>query len=371
MSKVSIVKCVDYNRERVSRAFFRAVDLLGGIGAFVKKGDIVLIKPNLLSARTPEEAVCTHPEIVRAAIRLVKEAEGRPLVGDSPGTFFTIKDVNSVYEKTEIKGVAEEEGAELVRFDKSRHINGYPIAQIALDASCIISLPKLKTHALTVMTGAIKNMFGLIPSHFKVECHRKKPKPKDFVKVLLDIFKIKKPHLSIMDGVLAMEGDGPGSGKPRKAGLILASSDAVSLDAVVSEIVRLPPYKNIIVNEARRRNAGEADIDNIEVLGEAIENARIEGFKLPRTAQRINILPDLLTNMAARIIDFRPVIDEKVCTKCGVCKNSCPVDAITIDEEISHIDNKICVRCFCCHEVCPDKAIYIKRNFITNLLWRE
>jgi uncharacterized protein (DUF362 family)/Pyruvate/2-oxoacid:ferredoxin oxidoreductase delta subunit len=371
MSKVSIVKCKDYNSKKVIDSVFRAVGLLGGIETFAKQGDNVLIKPNLLSARVPEEAVTTHPELVRAAIRLVKGVGATPLVGDSPGTFFTIKDVNHVYEKTGIKRIAEEEGVELVRFDKSRIINDYPIAEVALNVSSIISLPKLKTHALTVMTGAIKNTFGLVPGHFKVECHRNKPKPKNFVKVILDVFQITKPRLSIMDGVLAMEGDGPGAGNPKEVGLILASPDAVSLDAVISKLVGLPSFKDLIINEARQRGAGEADINNIEILGEAIEDIKIKDFKLPMTAHGINLLPDFLTDIFTQAVIFKPIIDERLCKKCGVCKRSCPVDAITINEATSHIDNKICIRCFCCHEACPYKAIFIKRNFFANLLWRE
>jgi len=371
MSKVSIVKCKDYDSKKVIDSVFRAVSLLGGIETFLKQGDVVLIKPNLLSARLPEEAVTTHPEVVRAAIRLVKEIKATPLVGDSPGTFFTVKDVDYVYEKTGIKRIAEEEGVELVRFDKSRIINGYPIAEVALNVSLVISLPKLKTHALTVMTGAIKNTFGLVPGHFKVECHRNKPKPRDFAKVILDVFQITKPHLSIMDGVLAMEGRGPGAGNPREVGLILASPDAVSLDLVVSKLVGLPLYKDIVINEANERGIGEANIDNIEILGEALENVKIKDFKLPETAHRIDLLPNFLTNIFTWAVVFKPVIDERLCKRCEICKDSCPVDAITVDEVTSHIDSKICIRCFCCHEVCPYKAIFIKRNFLAELLWRE
>ena len=371
MSRVSIVKCADYNSGKIIDAVSRAVNLLGGIEIFVKRDEIVLIKPNLLSARSPEEAVTTHPEIVRAAIRLVKKAGARVLVGDSPGTFFTTRDIDFVYEKTGIKRITEEEEVELVRFDKSRIINGMPFAEVALNASSIISLPKLKTHTLTVMTGGIKNTFGVIPGLFKVECHRNKPRPKDFAKVLLDIFEIAKPHLSIIDGVVAMEGDGPAAGNIRKAGLILASPDAVSLDVVVSELVGLPSYKDIVINEAKRRDVGEANMHNIEILGEAIEDVKIKDFKLPKTAHRVNLLPDFLVNIFTRAVGFKPVIDEKLCKKCEVCKNSCPAGAITIDKEISHIDDKICVRCFCCQEICPHKAVFIKRNFFANLLWRD
>ena len=371
MSKVSIVKCEDYKSEEVIAAVFHSVELLGGIESFVKRNDNVLIKPNLLSAREPDEAVCTHPEIVRAAIRLVKKAGAQPQVGDSPGSFFTTRDVDFVYEKTGIKRIVEEEGAELVRFDKSRIINGYPIAEVALNASFIISLPKLKTHVLTVMTGAVKNTFGLIPGLFKVECHRNKPKPKNFVRVLLDIFDIIKPGLSIMDGVLAMEGDGPAAGKVRSLGLILASSDAVSLDRVVSELVGLPSYKDIIVNEARQRGAGEADINKIEIKGETIENAKVGNFRLPKTAHRINLLPDFLTDIFTWVVDFRPIINEELCKKCGICRDSCPVNAITINKETSRIYDNLCIKCFCCHEVCPYKSISIKKNFLTDLLWKK
>ena len=221
------------------------------------------------------------------------------------------------------------------------------------------------------MTGAIKNTFSMVTGLFKVECHRNKPKPKDFVGTLVDVFEIVKPRLSIMDGIVAMEGDGPASGNPKDAGLVLASPDAVSLDAVVSKLVGLPPHKDIMVREARRRKVGEADIKNIELLGEALGDAEIKDFRLPKTAGAINMMPDFLAGMFTRAIDFRPVIDEKMCTKCSICVRGCPVDAITINEDVSRIDDSICVRCFCCHEVCPHRAIYIKRNFFANILWRD
>lgn len=370
MSKVSIVRCENYDKDKVEAALFKSVDLLGGIENFIKKGNTVLIKPNLLSARLPEEAVCTHPELVRAAIRLVKRAEARPIIGDSPGTFFGPEEINGVYEKTGMKRIAEEEGVELVKFDKSRIINGYPIAECALNASFILSLPKLKTHAFTVMTGAVKNTFGLIPGLFKVQCHKNKPKPKSFVKIIVDVYEITRPGLSIMDGIVAMEGEGPSAGNPKCLGLLLASADGVSMDAVMSRIVGVPPYKDLIVNEARRRDIGEADIGKIEILGLDIEAVKADKFKLPQTTSAISALPDFLMDMVSRVLNFKPFIDKGLCKKCGICKDSCPVEAISIDETKSHIDDKICIRCFCCYEVCPYKAIFIKKNLLTKLLWK-
>ncbi len=371
MPQVSIVKCDDYSKARVEDALFRSVELLGGIGRYVRPGDRVLIKPNLISAREPDEAVCTHPEIVRAAVRLVKKAGGRVLVGDSPGSFLATEDIDRVYEKSGIKAVAEEEGAELVRFDRPRMINGYAIAETALQASAVISLPKLKTHVLTVMTGAVKNTFGMVTGHHKVECHRKKPKSKDFAKIILDIFELTRPALSITDGVVGMEGDGPTGGSPRRLGLILASRDAVSLDTVVSAVVGLPDHKDIIINEARRRGAGEADLNKIEVLGEEIEAVKVKGFRFPVTARFAMFIPDFVADILMRVVEFRPFIDEKKCRRCGVCRNSCPVGAITISAEEARIDSESCIRCFCCHEVCPHKAIFLDRNLFARLLWRE
>ncbi len=370
MSKVSIVKCKNYDRDKVEEAVFRSVDLLGGIENFIKKGDTVLIKPNLLSARLPEEAVCTHPEIVRAAIRLVKKAGARPIIGDSPGTFFGVEAVDEVYEKTGMKKIAEEEDVELVRFDKLRRLNGYPIAECALNASFILSLPKLKTHALTVMTGAVKNTFGMVPGLFKVQCHRRRPSPKNFVKTIVDVYEITKPDLSIMDSIVAMEGEGPAAGNPVNLGLILAGADGVSVDAVASHIVGVPSYKDIIVNEAARRGIGEADMSKIEILGEEIGSVKAKRFRLPQTTNAVNALPDFMMNILSAVLNFKPFIYEKLCKKCGICKQSCPGEAITIDTSRSVIDGKICIRCFCCYEVCPYKAIYIKKNLLTRLLWR-
>ena len=128
--------------------------------------------------------------------------------------------------------------------------------------------------------------------------------------------------------------------------------------------------KDIIVNEAKRRGIGEADINKIEILGEELDAVRVKKFRLPQTSNTISILPDFLMNMLSGVFSLRPFIDENLCKKCGVCKDSCSAEAITINESESIIDNKLCIRCFCCYEVCPYKAIYIKKNFITKLFWR-
>ncbi|MBN1871021.1 MAG: DUF362 domain-containing protein [Candidatus Omnitrophica bacterium] len=375
MSKVSIVKCTDYNTANVEEAVMRSVDLLGGIGQFIMPGDKVLLKPNLLSARKPDDAVCTHPELVRAVIRVVKKVSNNIMIGDSPGSFFMIKDINHVLEKTGLRRIADEEGVEIIKFDKSGIINGYPIADAVMKADKVITIPKLKTHALTAMTGAIKNSFGMVPGLFKLDCHRNHPDPKHFVATIVDVFEVRRPDIAIMDAIVGMEGNGPAAGNPKRIGYVIAGRDSVSVDSVASEIIGIPAHKNIIINEAVSRKAGEGVLHHIEIVGEKLADAKLKRFKLPvttlMTSHSINMLPDFLYKMFSRLIAFRPVIDEAICKKCNICKNACPVDAITITEERSLINAKRCIRCFCCHEACPYKSIYIRKNFITNILWRK
>ena len=369
-SKVSIRRCQSYERNRVKRSVREAVDLIGGISNFVKKGQKVLIKPNLLSAKFPDDIVHTHPEVVRAVVALVKEVGGIPVIADSPGAFFTVKSVDMIYSNSGMKEVAEQEGIELVRLDKVTHIQGYPIASFAKECDVIISVPKLKTHNLAIITGAIKNMYGLMPGLYKVQCHKHAPHLQEFSKTLVDIFSIVKPDLSIMDGIIGMEGNGPGSaGLAKNIGLVLASEDAVSLDSIFSEIIGLNPSRNLVIKEAQLRNLGNSRLENIEILGEQLEAVKLSDFKLA-DASLVYSIPSFLSRPFVSLLNFKPFIEEKTCKKCSICVKSCPVNAIIINEKISKIDPKICVKCFCCHEVCPYSAISIKKSILAKLLWR-
>lgn len=368
-SKVSIIRCNDYDPAGVKRSIKEALDLIGGINTFVKKGQKVLIKPNLLSARLPEEAVDTHPEFVRAVASLVKAAGAIPAIGDSPGSFFTIKSIDEVYEKSGVKKVADEEGIELLRFDKALHIDGYHIASAVKEYDLIINLPKLKTHTLAILTGAIKNTYGLVPGLSKVQHHKDAPHMKDFSRVIVDIFSITRPGLTIMDGIVGMDKNGPAAGRIRNIGLILASADAVSVDAVFADIAGLDYSNNLVLKEATERGLGKGRLEDIDVVGVGLGPARIKDFKLPQTALAYKF-PAAIAKYIARLIDFRPVIDGARCKKCNICKTACPNDAITINKNISKIDEIKCIRCFCCHEVCPHDCIYIKKNFLTSLMWR-
>ena len=365
MAKVSLIKCPSYDRDKVSESVKRAVDLLGGIEAFVKPGTKVLVKPNLLSARLPEEAVDTHPEVVRAVVRLVKSAGAAALVGDSPGGYGA--NIEEIFDKSGMRKMAEEEGLELVKFTKSKFVDGIPFTRYLFDCDSVISIPKFKTHGITVLTAAIKNMYGTVTGLYKAECHSKAPREEDFAKIIAKVYSTARPHLTILDGITAMEGDGPSAGKPRDLGFIMAGADAVAIDACLARIIGLEPFDILATKEASDMGLGEADPGKIEMAGDDINDLIVKDFKLPQTA--FKLIPKGLTNAVAGLIKFKPSIDINICTRCNLCKVTCPVNAIEIERDFCRIDYKKCVRCLCCHEVCPYKAISIRRNLLTKLVW--
>lgn len=365
-SRVSITRASSYDAAEVYSAVKRAVDLVGGMAAFVRRGENILLKPNLLSARPPKSGVCTHPEVVRAVARLAKEEGARIFLGDSPGGL-GYKSAGSTYEASGMKKVCEEEGITLVDFDAARNVDGMPIAAWAKDVDGIITVPKMKTHDLMTLTGAVKNSYGLAVGHFKAACHLKAPMPEDFAKRVVDVFETAVPRLAVMDGIVAMEGDGPAAGKLRNAGLIIAGHDCVACDAVFAGLAGLDPLKVYVIAEAYRRRLGEADLSKIDVLGESVRDAKLKNFKLPHASVVMKV-PKPLLKILAKAIRFLPRINDRICRRCRICEKSCPAECIMINEKGSSIDYDSCIKCFCCHELCPYGAISIKRSLLAKII---
>lgn len=367
ISRVSIKKCATYGSEETTAAVKEAVSLLGGMERFVRPGSRVLLKPNLLSARAPEEGVDTHPEIVRAVARLVKPITPHIFVGDSPGGW-ELRDIEKVYEKSGVKAVCEDEGLRLVKFDKPVETKGYPIASVITEVDSIISISKLKTHSTAILTGAIKNTFGAVVGLHKAQCHLRAPMPAQFASVLADVLSIVKPALSIMDGVIGMEGEGPAAGNLRNFGLILASADAVALDSVFAMLAGLDPLRVPMIYEAQKRGLGTAELKKIEVLGENAADIRIRNLKLPKTSLLFN-LPRPLIALGIKAIKFYPRIDRNKCAACGLCANICARAAVkkTGNKKMA-IDTDECIRCFCCHEVCTYNAITLYKSFLFRMI---
>lgn len=371
MSDVSLVRCMDYERKTTMAAVRRAVDLLGGMTAFVKSGDRVLIKPNLLKAESPDSAVTTHPEVVRSVVRLVHECGGRPMVGDSPG----MGDLKKVAEKTGILDVVIEEGSELVEFIDVAKVKNrgrfqrFEVARVAHEADVIINLPKLKTHGMTVLTGAVKNLFGCIPGKRKIQWHFNAGVNHDlFMRMLVELYAYLDPQITIMDAIVGMEGNGPGSGDPRPIGAILASGDGVALDIVAGKIVGVPPEKLPTIKAAAAAGIGTTSIDHIRVLGEALEDMAVSQYRLPLQTHLEWQLPEWARKSLKNAFTVKPVINHAQCIRCGICQGHCPQKAIHSAGIHLQIRYRECIRCFCCQELCPKGAITIGRGWMLALL---
>ena len=368
---VSLVRCDDYEAGKVFAAVSRSLDLLGGIASFIKPGDRVLIKPNLLKGRHPDAAVTTHPEIVRAVIRLVQQAGATALVGDSPG----IGDLRKVAERAGILAVIEQEGATLAGFDEAVSVKGqgtfqrFVIARAAVEADAIINLPKLKTHGMTVLTGAVKNLFGCIPGKRKVQWHFNTGVDHDaFSRMLVELSVIIKPCLTVMDAVVGMEGNGPGSGDPRRIGLVIAGLDPVAVDVVSGNIVGLAPEDLPVIRAAVKAGIGASSMEHIQVLGEKLSGVVVPDFRLPPRDHTEWQLPDWARRRLKDALTTRPVIDHHACIQCGICMQDCPQRAITDHGGKLNIDYRICIRCFCCQEFCPQGAITVGRGWLLKLV---
>ena len=359
-SIVSLVQCSTYSYEHVVKAIKNSMQNIGGLERFITPGTKVHIKPNLLSAKEPDKAVTTHPTVVRAVVDIVHKLGGEVTIGDSPAGIS--RPIEEYWEKTGIMEVAQQTAAELVRFEKKtvieRIINGnsYFIAKAISEVDVIINLCKMKTHSLTLFTGAIKNMFGIVPGVRKGEFHKEAPKVKEFSEILVDIFETVKPQVNIMDAVVAMEGNGPSSGTPKHVGFIIASTDAVALDSVAASLMGFNSGEILTTQIAHSRGLGQHDLDNIEFCGIDINELERQDFQLPSN-RFIQFIPEFLMKLMGQLIWIRPKAIAQKCERCGLCIKNCPVNAMTAKDGVPEIDYNQCIKCFCCDEICPHNAI--------------
>ena len=382
-TQVYAASCPDYGQaEGAIRAL---VEQMGGMGRFVRPGERIVLKANLLRAAPPESAICTHPAVVEAVAKLVKEAGGTPVICDSPGGALHKEGVlRSLYEKTGMAAAAAAAGAELAMDSSTRTVSlpeGKVLRQAEIitpvaEADGVIDLCKMKTHVLMSMTGAVKNLFGVIPGLSKVGYHATHPDHETFADVLLDLTGYVKPRLSLMDGILAMEGDGPGSsGTPRQAGLLLASANPLALDTAAGAIMNLPRQDNPVLLAAERRGLTPCRMEDVELIGGTVEELRMADYKFPASTKS-NLMDFLgpLSRPAERLckkaLSQTPRIDGAKCVGCGICAKSCPGQAIamTAPGKKARISQKACIHCYCCHELCPQKAVELHQSWLGRLL---
>ncbi|MFQ6101995.1 MAG: DUF362 domain-containing protein [Anaerolineae bacterium] len=368
MSVVSIAACETYEPDAVRQAVTGVLAPLGGIGRFVRPGMQVLLKPNLLAAADLERAITTHPAVVQAVAELVQEAGGTVLIGDSPGG--SVKDVSQVWRRSGMTEVAARTGSRLVPFDgvtwKRLNGNDYFIAHPVLEADLVINLPKLKTHILTLFTGAVKNLFGTIPGTRKREVHYRAPGIQDFSRALADVLELVRPGLTIMDGVLGQEGNGPGmGGTPRRYDCLAASADPVALDAVMAQALGYRPGEVLHLAQADTRGLGVSNPDAVRIEGnrQALDFGAVS---LPKARWYFRA-PSWISAPLRVAIRVRPRLTVSECAGCGRCVEACPQDAITPGQP-PDFDLDRCIGCFCCAEVCPQGAITLHRSLIARLV---
>ncbi len=367
---VSLQSLADYDAERVKDALYLLLEPLGGISNYVKPGQKVLIKPNLLAGKSPEKAVTTHPEIVRQTILLVQSAGGKVSVGDSPG----LGTPEHVARKCGILDVVKETGARFAPFDKSIPIslvNGtfhqFEVAKEALEAEVIINLPKLKTHQMMGYTGAVKNLFGLVVGMRKVRLHLQAGTDKAFFALmLLELAERFPPALSIMDAVVGMEGNGPGNGDPVHLGALLASPHAVALDTVATNMVSLPEKRVWTQNIARQTGRQGVSLHELELHGVPLKELQTTRFRPAKNADINFGLPNQVKNLLKNAITAQPEIT-RTCQRCGHCVTHCPPQVMTLDSQNVKIDYGRCIRCFCCQELCPHDAIVTRQGLLLKL----
>jgi uncharacterized protein (DUF362 family)/Pyruvate/2-oxoacid:ferredoxin oxidoreductase delta subunit len=371
--QVSLVRCADYDAARVEQALGTALAPLGGMSHFVRPGQRVLLKPNLLIPAAPERAVTTHPAVMEAVVRLVLGAGGRPLIAESATAVepYTPAGLSRLYRATGMAAVAERTGAELnldtevvdLACPPGCRLHRFEVMRPLAEADVVISLPKLKTHVLTTFTGATKNLFGVIPGVRKAGYHVALTRLDDFADMLLDVTALANPALVVMDAVVGMDGDGPSGGGIFPIGLLMAATSSIALDVVAAQVVGIPPRQVPMLRRAAERGFWSGDPADVALLGLSLEEARVAGFRRPAANPPIpeRMVPGRLwpqiRRLAVRVMTRRPVPRAGRCTACRTCEKACPVQAIAIVEKLARVDDRKCIRCYCCHEVCPEQAI--------------
>ncbi|MCE5235951.1 MAG: DUF362 domain-containing protein [Clostridiaceae bacterium] len=377
-AEVSIVRCEDYDPKRVREALLEALAPIGGLD-FVRPGMTVAVKVNLLTRAKPERAVTVHPAVVAALCALLVERGARVVVGDSPGGPFNAAYLSAVYTGCGMND-AVRAGASLnddfgfsdVSFSEAVAAKELQITDYLLAADAIVDLCKVKTHGLMAFTGACKNLFGAVPGTRKTEYHYRYQSHEAFGNMLVDIAEFLKPCLSVADGVIAMEGNGPSGGTPRFLGAVMASKNPHALDLAAAHLIGLNKDDVPTLRAAHMRGLIPESADKLAVYGELSEFA-VSDFKLipKQRLESWGFKSKIFGNLAAHVLASRPLVYKNACVGCGECKNACPADAIAIEKKLARIDREKCVRCFCCQEFCPKSAIQVHRPFTARLMSRS
>lgn len=373
MTKVSLTKNPTYTQNEINQAVQTHFERFEMENKILPDMNVVL-KPNLLMKRRPEEFTTTHPNVVKAVILYLKKiGVSNITLADSPGGLYTEQALKSIYSTCGMTEVCEKHNVKL-NFDvtakeiynpNANLVKSFTLIKPICEADFIIDLCKLKTHAMTGMSGAVKNLFGAIPGLTKPEFHWRFPEKERFCEMLIDLCDTVRPNFIVVDAIEAMEGDGPSGGTKREAGFLFASDQPYDLDFFLCTLIGAKPTEIFTVKNSIERGLCGADMSKIELIGGEMPN--IKPFEMPQDkgVDFMGHTPKLLRKPAKFItktfLTSKPKIHKRDCIGCGKCAESCPAKTIKIHEKKAYIEYSNCIKCFCCHEMCPVKAIGIKR----------
>jgi uncharacterized protein (DUF362 family)/NAD-dependent dihydropyrimidine dehydrogenase PreA subunit len=374
---LSLQKCSGYQQQQVDAAISRLLEPLGGIRNYVKPGQKVLIKPNMLSCKDPGKAATTHPAVIEAVAKLCSEAGAQVFIGDSPPSIFGRTE--DFWNRTGFAAAAANSGARMLCFENDakqslsfssngRQLTVY-VTRHCFDADVVINLPKMKTHNLTRITGALKNLFGLLPGLAKAQWHKAFPRPFEFANFIVDLAKQLPCHLNIMDGIEGMDGQGPSGGRVVKPGVLLAAVSPVTVDTGFCAVVGLDPAEVPMLRRCRELGWGPATLDQIEMAGTPISELRVSDYRVPKLVPT-SFIPEFMLSFFRRLAWAGPELLPGLCIKCGRCQKICPADAIEITSNGATFNKNRCISCFCCMEVCPVDAIEMKTSALLGLIFK-
>jgi uncharacterized protein (DUF362 family)/NAD-dependent dihydropyrimidine dehydrogenase PreA subunit len=374
MSKVVVIKCNTYDSSNIKPKIEDALALLGGIESIIPKNKKILLKPNLVVGVDKDQAVTTHPAVFESIIQILKDKDYNLSYGDSPG----LGKPDKVAAKAGLKDIADSYQVPLADFNDGYQVHlpdstvckQFTIVNAMKDHQAIINLPKMKSHALQRITGAIKNPFGMVLGYNKATMHARYTNAFLFAEMLIDLNTFLKVDLHIMDGIVAMEGNGPRNGNPTPMNVILISTDPVALDATFCKLINIDPRIIPAITYGQERGLGT--YEDITLLGDPIEDLINPNFDIPKTQLKVEDSSkfDLLKPLIRR-----PYIIEDKCKQCGICVEVCPLEQKALSFEkgkdvTPKYDYQECIRCYCCQEMCPHHAIEVETPLLGKLLYK-
>ena len=385
MSKFDVValsRAEEYDFDNIKEILKSHFATIGADAEFFA-GKKVAVKPNLVMKKEPEAAATTHPVVLDALLSLLKDLGVTPVIAESPGGLYTQARLEGIYKVCGITEVAKKYGDILnkdvtwhkMTFDKGVMCREFDIITPLYEADVVIDLCKLKSHSLTKMSAAIKNLYGSVPGITKFEMHAAYPENDRFIGMICDLCRMffeQKEMIAITDAIIGMEGNGPTGGEPRKIGCILTSRSPFVSDVVAEKILGFEGTVPM-VREAVKRGYAPESADLVEICGERPEELAVKNFVEPdSTKGGGSALVHFTSGKWGDIFAPKPKINLSLCKGCGECAASCPQHTIEMKvkngRRYAHIIRKDCIRCFCCQELCPFVAIGTKKNALLGII---